>query len=114
MVGETGSIDLLPRTIGDFHLEVAYLLDRMEVGTEIWPVPVEIPGAVPLLEDRVHASYDAESVHRFWRVLVDVERVTKVFASGFVGKASPVHFFWGAAAAAAAGWDRGALERDRS
>lgn len=72
------------------------LLTDLGVGTEIWPVPVEIPGAIPFPDDDVHSSYDADAVNRFWRALVEMERVMKVFHSRFLGKASPVHFFWGA------------------
>ena len=66
------------------------------MATEIWPLPVEIPGALPFPDDRVHASYDADAVRRFWLALVEMERVIKRFRSAFVGKASPVHVFWGA------------------
>jgi hypothetical protein len=66
------------------------------VPTQIWPVPVEIPGAIAFPDDRVHASYDPVAVHRFWRALVDMARVFTVFRGRFLGKASPVHLFWGA------------------
>ena len=59
-------------------------------------MPVEIPGAIPFADDRVHASYDRDAVHRFWLALVQMERVFKVFRTRFVGKSSPVHLFWGA------------------
>ena len=58
-------------------------------------MPNEIPGAVRFSEDEKHASYDAEYAHRFWRVLLATDRVMKQFRTGFIGKASPVHFFWG-------------------
>jgi hypothetical protein len=58
-------------------------------------MPNEIPNPVRFSEDRVHAAYDAAAAHRFWRVLVQADRVFKLFRSGFLGKASPVHFFWG-------------------
>src|SRR5690606_30903814 len=80
----------------DFHADVMGLLDRLGVATDIWPVPVEIPGAIPFADDRVHASYDPDAVHRFWRVLAGTERVLKVFRARFLGKASPIHVFWGA------------------
>lgn len=94
--GTRGSIDLVPRSVADFYAEMMSLLDELGVGTEIWPVPVEIPGAIPFEEDRVHASYDADAVHRFWLALVQIDRVLKVFRERFVGKSSPVHLFWGA------------------
>ena len=65
--------------MADFYAAVMGLLDELGVGTEIWPVPVEIPGAIPFPDDRVHASYDADAVHRFWLALVEMERVFKVF-----------------------------------
>ena len=66
------------------------------MATEIWPVPVEIPDAIPFADDRRHDSYDADAVERFWRAMVSMQEVFKRFGSRFVGKASPVHFFWGA------------------
>ena len=94
--GESRSLALEPRPVADFYAAVVEMLDELEVATEIWPVPVEIPGAIPFIDDRTHASYDADAVHRFWLALVDIERVMKTFRSRFVGKASPVHVFWGA------------------
>lgn len=94
--GEARTLALEPRPVAEFHAGVMGLLDELGVATEIWPVPVEIPGAIPFPDDHVHASYDAEAVHRFWRALLDMERVLKVFRSRFVGKASPIHLFWGA------------------
>ena len=72
------------------------MLDELGVATEIWPMPVEIPDAIPFPDDRVHARYDPDAVHRFWLALVEMERVFKVFRARFVGKSSPVHLFWGA------------------
>jgi hypothetical protein len=59
-------------------------------------MPVEIPDAIPFPDDRAHASYDADAVHRFWLALLEIERVLKEFRARFVGKASPIHLFWGA------------------
>ncbi|NLV54071.1 MAG: hypothetical protein GXY13_00515 [Acidimicrobiales bacterium] len=94
--GDSRSVDLVPRPVAEFHRIVMGLLDELGVATEIWTMPVEIPGAIPFPDDTVHASYDADAVNRFWRALVEIERVLKVFRSRFHGKASPVHFFWGA------------------
>ena len=66
------------------------------MSTAIWPVPVEIVGAVPFDEDQVHTSYDPEAVRRFWLALVEMTRVLTVFRGRFLGKVSPVHLFWGA------------------
>lgn len=90
------SLPLGPRPVAEFYAEVMAVLDQLGVPTPIWPMPVEIPGAIPFEDDRAHAAYDAEAVHRFWRALVEMVRVFKVFRSRFVGKASPVHLFWGA------------------
>jgi hypothetical protein len=94
--GERRQVALEPRSVADFHAEVMARLDELDLHTPIWAMPVEIPDAVPFPDDHAHASYDAGAVERFWRVLVDVDRVFNRFRSGFVGKASPVHFFWGA------------------
>jgi hypothetical protein len=93
--GATGSLDLGPRSVADFYAAVMGLLDDLDVPAEVWPMPVEIPGAIPFTEDRVHASYDPDAVHRFWLALVEMDRVFKVFRARFVGKSSPVHLFWG-------------------
>jgi hypothetical protein len=90
------SVVLEPRSVADFYGLVMGMLDDLSVGTETWPVSVEIAGAVPFTEDRVHAGYDPDAVHRFWLALVEVSRVFKVFRGRFVGKTSPVHLFWGA------------------
>lgn len=96
VTGDVRSVDLVARPVADFYRIVMELLDELGVATEIWPMPVEIPGAIPFTDDHTHASYDADAVQRFWRALVQIERVMKVFGQRFVGKASPVHYFWGA------------------
>jgi hypothetical protein len=95
-VGATRSLGLEPRPVADFYAAVMGVLDDLDVATEIWTVPVEIPGAIPFQDDQVHAAYDPDAVHRFWLALVEMERVFKVFRTRFVGKSSPVHVFWGA------------------
>ncbi|MCU0311849.1 MAG: DUF5996 family protein [Acidimicrobiales bacterium] len=94
--GDRAGLALEDRTVADFHERLMALLGDVGVATDIWPVPVEIPGAIPFPDDREHARYDPAAVHRFWLALVEMERVFKVFRSRFVGKASPIHFFWGA------------------
>jgi hypothetical protein len=96
IAGQRRSLDLVPRPVAEFYAATMSLLDELGVSTRIWPMPVEIPGAIAFPDDRVHASYDAEAVHRYWLSLVQVERVLKVFRGRFVGKSSPVHLFWGA------------------
>jgi uncharacterized protein DUF5996 len=93
--GTARSVALAARPVADFYAEVTQGLDELGVGTEIWPVPVEIEGAIPFTGDRVHASYDGAQAQRFWLALVEIERIFKVFRGRFVGKASPVHLFWG-------------------
>ncbi len=67
----------------------------MDVAVKIWPMPVEIPDPIRFDKDRTHASYDRAAVARFWRALVSVDAVLKEFRGRFIGKCSPVHFFWG-------------------
>lgn len=86
---------LEPMTVARFHGLVFELLAGLGIRVEIWPVPVEVPDPIPFKEDAVHAEYDREAVTRFWRALVQVDRVFAVFRSRFGGKCSPVHFFWG-------------------
>ena len=93
--GEIETIALGPRTVADFHEEVMGRLRGLGLETRIWTMPVEIPDAIPFEKDRVHASYDSDYVHRFWRILVQVDRLLTRFRSQFLGKVSPVHFFWG-------------------
>jgi Family of unknown function (DUF5996) len=93
--GRVGSIGLASMPIADFYARVMGQLDDLGVGTRVWPVPVEIAGAIPFTDDDVHGAYDPEHAYRFWLALVEIERVLKIFRSGFVGKVSPVHLFWG-------------------
>jgi hypothetical protein len=94
--GAVRSLDLEARPVADFYGAVMAMLDDLGVTTAIWPMPVEIVGAVPFPDDHVHASYDPGAVNRFWQALVAMERVFKEFRTAFVGKSSPVHLFWGA------------------
>jgi hypothetical protein len=96
VTGEVRSLALVPRPVADFYDGVMSMLTALGVATEIWSMPVEIPGAIAFPDDRTHASYDADAVRRFWLALVDIERVCNVFRGRFVGKSSPVHLFWGA------------------
>ncbi len=86
---------LEPRSVAAFHAAVMEALDELNIRVRINGLPSEIPGAIPFTEDRVHRAYDAGYAHRFWRTLVQIDRVLKQFRTGFIGKASPVHFFWG-------------------
>ena len=93
--GETRRTKLVPRTVADFYNEFMGTLRSLGIDVKIWPMPVEIPNPIPFDQDRLHAAYDPEYAHRFWRILVTVDGILKEFRAGFVGKCSPVHFFWG-------------------
>ena len=87
---------LEPRSVADFHAGFRSCLRDLGVDVPISRTPVEVVEAIPFDEDTTHASYDADAVHRFWLSLVSAHRVLSGFRAGFRGKASPVHFFWGA------------------
>jgi hypothetical protein len=93
--GSARRIELAPRSVADFHAEVMQTLGALGVPVAINEHPSEIPDAIPFTEDRRHASYDPEFAQRFWRVTLECDRVLKHFRTGFLGKCSPVHFFWG-------------------
>jgi hypothetical protein len=93
--GSTKTLPLAPRSVADFYKEFMQMLRSAQIEVKIWKMPVEIPNPIPFDEDRVHASYDPEYAQRFWRVLLTVSRVFAEFRSHFIGKSSPVHFFWG-------------------
>lgn len=93
--GESRTLPLVPQTVADFFAAYIGALRAMNIAIRIRPVPVEVEVAIPFAEDRTHASYDAEAAKRWWRVLVQIDRVLKQFRGEFLGKASPVHFFWG-------------------
>jgi hypothetical protein len=93
--GDTRSLPLRPMTVADFYAQVLDLLDQLGIEAEIRPHPNEVDPAIPFAEDTLHASYDGEAVNLFWRQLVVANRVMGEFRSHFVGKVSPVHFFWG-------------------
>jgi Family of unknown function (DUF5996) len=88
-------VALEPRSVADFYAEVSARLDELDLATPIWTMPVEIEGAIPFTDDHEHASYDPHAVEALHRALVDMDRVFHRFRGGFVGKCSPVHFFWG-------------------
>lgn len=93
--GDDRMLALRPRTVADFYDELVRLLAVLGVDLAINTMPNEMPDPCPFPDDDRHASYDAEAAHRFWRGLIQVDRVFKLFRSGFLGKVSPVHFFWG-------------------
>jgi hypothetical protein len=89
------SIELRPMSVAEFYAEVMARLERVGARTRIWTMPSEIPDAVPFEHDTAHAQYDPAMVECFLGALVQSDRVLKLFRSRFLGKASPVHFFWG-------------------
>jgi hypothetical protein len=92
----TRVLDLKPQSVADFYAEFMAALAGVGVNVRIWPVPVELPQPpIPFKQDHTHASYDAEAVHRFWLILAWVDEVFKEFRTSFIGKCSPVHFWWG-------------------
>ena len=88
-------LPLAPMSVAVFHREVMAALERLGVTVRIWTTPCEIENPIPFELDEVHASYDADAAQRFWRLLVQADRVLKLFRARFIGKASPTHFFWG-------------------
>jgi hypothetical protein len=94
-LGETRSFRLMPRTVAAFYAELMSALRSLGIDAKVWPMPVEVPRPVRFNLDESHASYDPEYAHRFWEVLVSVSTVFWNFRSRFIGKVSPVHFFWG-------------------
>jgi len=88
-------IALVPQTVAEFYDAVMAALSEAGISVAIDDFPSEIAGAVPFSRDREHDAYDADYAERFWRVLLQADRLFKQFRTGFVGKASPVHFFWG-------------------
>jgi hypothetical protein len=93
--GAEHSIELRPRPVADFYREVMEALRALGVPVRIWPTPVEVPDPISFDRDFEHTTYDPEHAHRCWQVLAQADRVLARFRSGFVGKCSPVHFFWG-------------------
>jgi Family of unknown function (DUF5996) len=93
--GSRATLPLAPRTVADFYRDFMRMLRSSGIEVSIWRMPVEIPNPIPFDEDRVHASYDPEAVQKFWRILLGVQCVFDEFRSRFIGKSSPVHFFWG-------------------
>ncbi len=95
--GSQRTFGLEPMSVARFYAQVQRLLADLDLHTPIWPIPVEIADdAAAFQDDHEHASYDADASHRLWQILVQADRVFTDFRARFVGKVSPVHFFWGA------------------
>ena len=93
--GEERTLKLEPRPVADFHARVLAMLRELGVAVAIDEMPNELPNPIRFSQDTTHASYDADAAHRFWRALLQVDRIFKLFRTAFLGKVSPVHFFWG-------------------
>jgi hypothetical protein len=94
-LGESRAFRLLPRTVAEFYAELMGALHSLAIDVKVWPMPVEVPRPVRFNLDEDHAAYDSEYAHRFWQILVSVNTVFSEFRARFIGKVSPVHFFWG-------------------
>ncbi len=93
--GERLAVPLRAQSVAEFYQQYLGWLSQLGVSVHINPVPVEVKDPIPFREDTVHASYDPEYVQRFWHVLMHATTLFQRFSSGFIGKISPVHFFWG-------------------
>lgn len=93
--GETKTMNLVPKSVARFHEEFMNHLASLAIEAKVWPMPVEVPNPVRFDRDTAHDSYDPQYANRFWRILATVDTIFKQFRARFIGKASPVHFFWG-------------------
>jgi hypothetical protein len=94
--GVAGGFALEPQSVASFHARLMKELDRLHLPVTIHGKPNEVADPVPFAEDETHNAYDPEYANRYWRILVQTDRVFKAFRARFLGKCSPVHFFWGA------------------
>ncbi len=92
---QTKTLHLKPQSVAKFYLELMKTLRELGIEIAIRAIPDELPNPIPFAEDTEHYSYDAEYINRFWRILVRVDGIFKEFRGRFIGKSSPVHFFWG-------------------
>ena len=93
--GMRKSLPLAPRSVAEFYAEFMEVLRSAGIEVKIWRMPVEIANPIPFDQDREHHAYDPAAVEKFWRILLSVDAVFGQFRSAFIGKCSPVHFFWG-------------------
>jgi len=93
--GTIKTLPLRPRSVADFYAELMATLRGINIEVQIWTTPVEIVNPIPFEQDHQHAAYDPEYVNRLWRILLWSDSVLKQFSGRFIGKTSPVHFFWG-------------------
>src|SRR6185295_6050525 len=93
--GAETTLALRPQSVADFYAEVMEALRGLGIEVKIWTMPVEVPDPVRFTEDHQHKSYDPEYANRFWQALIKMNEVFLEFRASFIGKVSPVHFFWG-------------------
>ena len=93
--GQTKALPLIPRPVADFYAEFLAALEALGIEVRMTPLPVEVPDPIACDEDRVHATYDPVSAHRWWTIQFQTEKVLQRHRSSFVGKSSPIQFFWG-------------------
>ncbi len=93
--GRDHVLPLRAQTVSDFYREYVDCLKELGVEVKIWPMPVEVANPIRFDLDTQHKSYDSDYAHRFWQVLVNAEKVFRAWNTVFLGKVSPVHFFWG-------------------
>ncbi|HIK19137.1 MAG TPA: hypothetical protein IGS53_28170 [Leptolyngbyaceae cyanobacterium M33_DOE_097] len=93
--GITKAIALMPRSVADFYQAVMTTLKDIGIEVKIWTIPQEVTDPIPFEQDHQHAAYDEECAQRFWRILVQCDRLLTIFRARYAGKCSPVHFFWG-------------------
>jgi hypothetical protein len=93
--GKQAHIKLEPKSVADFYREVMETMRKIDLDVKIWTMPVEVPNPIRFEDDTVHRSYNPERVNAFWRALLSINPVFEEFRCGFVGKCSPLHFFWG-------------------
>jgi hypothetical protein len=95
--GGRAAIPLVPQSVAAFYASLMAQLQALGVPVVIRTLPCELPEPIPFERDETHRAYDREYAQRFWRILAQTDRVLKTFRGRFLGKTSPVHFFWGAA-----------------
>jgi Family of unknown function (DUF5996) len=93
--GRMVALALKPQSVAEFYKAFMAALADLGVTVKIWTMPCEIPDPTPFEKDQIHVAYDPEAVNKFWKITARVDQILKEFRAGFLGKASPVHFFWG-------------------
>ena len=94
--GYEKKIPLESRPVADYYRDIMSTLESIGISVKIWSTPVEVENGIPFEKDFTHSTYDSDSANKFWRILVQSSRIFTEFRSSFLGKVSPVHFFWGA------------------